>query len=227
MISRWFKLKDQAIKLRKEGTSIGVINKAYRIPKSTLSCWFRKIQLSKRQKDKIYKEASIKMDGARKKALLWHHSQKANRIKTAKNEADLVLEKINADDKSVLELALSFLYLGEGSKLNETSIGNANPLVLKFFINAIKKLYPNAKLGRCQLHLRSDQNELSAIKYWSKELNINEGEFSFVKDKRIAKTKTYQSYHGVCVIRFTEIAIQRRLLFLCHKFCNIISEMDS
>ena len=57
MVSRWYKLRDEVVKLRKEGTSIGVINKKYGIPKSTLSCWFRKIQLSKRQKDKIYKEA--------------------------------------------------------------------------------------------------------------------------------------------------------------------------
>jgi len=226
MVSRWYKLRDEVVKLRKEGTSIGVINKKYGIPKSTLSCWFRKIKLNKYQKDRIYKAASIRMDKAREKALLWHHSQKENRIKLAEKEADSVLSSINMNDLSVLEVALAFLYLGEGAKSNETSIGNANPLVLKFFINAIKKLYPNAKLGRCQLHLRSDQNELSAIKYWSKELNINEGEFSFVKDKRVAKTKTYQSYHGVCVIRFTEIAIQRRLLFLCHKFCNIIANMD-
>ncbi len=227
MVSRWFKFKDKVINLRKEGTSIGVINKEFGIPKSTLSCWFKKIKLNKFQKEKIYKLASIKMDSARKKALLWHHSQKEGRIKIAENEADAVLEKIDINDKSILELALSFLYLGEGAKTNETSIGNANPLVLRFFINAVKKVYPHAKLGRCQLHLRSDQNELDAIRYWSQELNINSSQFGFVKDKRIAKTKTYSDYHGVCVIRFSEVAIQRRLLFLCHKFCNIITELDS
>ncbi len=227
MISRWSNLKDIVVKLRKEGTSIGVINKKYGIPKSTLSVWFRKIKLSKLQKDRIYKSASIKMDNARKKALLWHHSQKKNRMKLAEKEADSVLSSVNMNDISILEVALAFLYLGEGAKSNETSVGNANPLVLKFFINAVKKIYPNAKLGKCQLHLRSDQNTTDEMIYWSKELDINESEFSFVKDKRIAKTKTYVSYHGVCVIRFTEIAIQRRLLFISHKFCNIITSLDS
>jgi hypothetical protein len=41
------------VKLRKEGTSIGVINKKYGIPKSTLSIWFRKIELNKFQKKDI------------------------------------------------------------------------------------------------------------------------------------------------------------------------------
>jgi hypothetical protein len=227
MISRWFNLKDEVIKLRKEGTSIGVINKRYGIPKSTLSCWFRKIRLNKRQKNKIYKEASIKMDNARKKALLWHHSQKESRLLKAKLEADSVINKINTNDISVIELALSFLYLGEGSKNNLTSMGNTNPLVLNFFIKATKCIYPFAKLGRCQLHLRSDQNQLNAIKYWSKELGIDKSQFDFVKDKRIAKSKTYPHYHGVCVARFTEVAIQRRLLFLSHNFCNIITKLDS
>lgn len=227
MVSRWFKFKDDVIKLRKEGTSIGVINKEYGIPKSTLSCWFKKIKLNKLQKEKIYKSASIKMDNARKKALLWHHSQKESRIKIAENEADTVINNLDKSNLDILELALSFLYLGEGSKNGLTSMGNANPLVLKFFIKAIMRIYPNAKLGRCQLHLRSDQNELDSIKYWSKELNISEKQFDFVKDKRIAKTRTYPSYHGVCVIRFTEVAIQRRLLFISHKFCNIITALDS
>ena len=226
MISRWSNLKDDVIKLRKRGTSIGVINKRYGIPKSTLSCWFRKIKLTKHQKNEIYKKASIKMDNARKKALIWHHSQKESRILKAKLGADSVINKVNTNDIYILELALSLLYLGEGSKNDLTSMGNANPLVLNFFIKAVKRIYPSAKLGRCQLHLRSDQNELDAIKYWSKELKINKNQFDFVKDKRIAKSKTYPHYHGVCVARFTEVAIQRRLLFLSHKFCNIIANMD-
>ena len=154
MVSRWFNLKNKVIKLRKKGTSIGVINKEYGIPKSTLSCWFRKIKLSKLQKDRIYNAASIKMDEARKKALLWHHSQKESRILKAKLEAGSIINRLNMNDLSILELALSFLYLGEGSKDNLTSMGNANPLVLKFFIKATKRIYPNAKLGRCQLQLR-------------------------------------------------------------------------
>jgi hypothetical protein len=45
-----------------------------------------------------------------------------------------VINKINTSDLAILELALSFLYLGEGSKEKLTSIGNANPLVLRFLL---------------------------------------------------------------------------------------------
>lgn len=227
MISRWFKLKDEVIKLRKEGTSIGVINKMYGIPKSTLSVWFRKIKLNKYQKDRIYKSATIKMDEARKKAVLWHNKQKENRLKIAKLEAIETLNKLNTNDKNIIELALSLLYLGEGAKTKTTSLGNTNPQILKFFISAIKIVYEKSKMGKCELHLRSDQNEIEEIKHWSKELKISESNFSFVKDKRKIKSATYSNYHGVCVIRYNSVSIQRRLVFLSNEFCNIIASKDS
>ena len=226
MISRWFRLKDKVIKLRKDGTSIGVINKKYGIPKSTLSIWFRKIRLNKYQKDKIYKLASIKMADARKKAVLWHNKQKNDRINKAKSEALATLSKLDLNDKNIIELALSFLYLGEGTKTKVTSLGNTNPLILRFFITSIKLIYENVKISKCELHLRLDQNAEKEIKYWSNELKIPIDNFRFVKDKRKIKSPTYQNYHGVCVIRFNNVGIQRRLMFLSNRFCNIISNAD-
>lgn len=226
MASQWFILKDKVIKLRKEGTSIGVINKEYGIPKSTLSSWFRKIKLNKYQKGRIYKQASIKMENARKKAVLWHNNQKKIRLNQAKTEAFATLNKLDLKDKNIIELALSFLYLEEGAKTKVTSLGNTNPLILKFFITSINLIYKNVRISKCELHLRSDQDAMKEIKYWSNELKMPIDNFGFVKDKRKIKSPTYQDYHGVCVIRFNNIAIQRRLVFLSNEFCNIITNMD-
>lgn len=227
MISKWYGLKSQAIKMREAGTSIREVEKLLKIPRSTLSGWFKDIKLTKSQKNKLDKKWREALNIARKKAVVWHNKQKENRILEAENEAALILSKLDTKNKNILELALSFLYLGEGTKTQSTSMGNANPIILRFFIAAVKQIYNGAKLGRCELHLRSDQNELKEIEYWSKELQIAQENFGFVKDKRIIKSKTYLDYHGVCVVRFTSIAIQRRLVFLSHKFCNIITELDS
>lgn len=226
MVSRWFSLKDEVIKLRKKGTSIGVINKTYGIPKSTLSVWFKDIKLTTEQRNNIYKNASSKMEMARSKAVLWHNKQKEDRLNKAKLEADIILNDLDLRNNNILELALSFLYLGEGAKKDVTSLGNTNPLILKFFIRSVRRVFPNSKLGKFELHLRSDQDDKEEINYWSKELDIDKNNFTYIKDKRIAKSKTYPDYHGVCVVRFTEVSIQRRLVFLSHKFCNIITELD-
>lgn len=225
MISRWFKLREEVIKLRKAGTSIGVINKEYGIPKSTLSCWFRKIKLNKHQKDRIYKAATIKMDNARKKAVLWHNKQKADRIEKAKTDAYTTLNNLDVKDKNILELALSFLYLGEGAKSNVTSMGNSNPKTLKFLINAVDKLYGiKTKDIKCDIHIRSDQNAEELNKYWSKTLNIPIENFGKVSiDKRTVKSKTYEHYKGVCILRMGTLHIQRKLLFLSDAFCDKIS----
>lgn len=227
MVSRSYEFKNKAINLRTEGKSIRDIQTQLGVPRSTLSGWLKDVVLTDRQKKRLNNKARLALVNSRQKALKWHHHQKQLRLTKADTEAEKTLNNIDVNDLNILELALSFLYLGEGAKKEVTSLGNTNPLILKFFIKSVKKVFPNSKLGKSELHLRSDQNERKEIDYWSKELNIDKNQFTYIKDKRVAKSKTYPEYHGVCVVRFTEVAIQRRLVFLSHKFCNIITELDS
>lgn len=225
MLSKWYELKEKAIYLRKRGTSIGVIERKFGIPRSTLSGWFRNLKLTKEQKERIMERATVKMSRARIKAVLWHNKQKEIRIKIAQSEAINTLKQINKSNMHILELALSMLYLGEGDKTNVTSMGNSNPLILKFFISSVKKLF-SIELSdiRCDLHLRSDQDEKESVLYWSRELKIPYKYFSTTKDKRIVKSKTYPNYKGVCVVRCGKVAIQRRLVHLGEEFCKIVAE---
>lgn len=227
MISQWYKLKASAISLRKNGVSIRKIENRLKIPRSTLSYWFKNINLTNSQKAKLNKNLGISLSKARKKALIWHKEQKEMHLAEAKAYAESFINRVDISDKNFVELALAFLYLGEGKKTGATSMGNSDPNILKFFILATINIFNDAKLAKCELHLRSDQNELDEIRYWSKQLSISSSNFSFVKDKRIAKSKTYLDYHGVCVVRFTSLSIQRKLMFLSRKFCNIISSLDA
>lgn len=223
MLSKWFIYKEKAINLRKQGTSIRAIERKWGIPRSTLSGWFRKIQLTNTQKIKIFKNASILMSKARIKAVIWHNKQKKLRLNKARKEAKEILSRINTKDKNILELSLSMLYLGEGSKTNHTSMGNSNPLILKFFIKCMRILFGiQENEFKCDLHLRSDQNEKKAISYWSNELGIPKNNFTYMKDKRTAKSKTYTSYMGVCVVRCGKIAVQRRIVHLAEEFSKIV-----
>lgn len=227
MISRYLSLKQSAINLRKKGTSIRTIETKLKIPKSTLSGWFKNIKLTKSQLIKLDENQKDALVLARKKAVAWHNAQKTIRIEKAKSEADLTLNRLDIHNNNLLELALAMLYLGEGSKKDMTSLGNTNPLIVKFFINAVKILYnvDKAKI-KYDIHLRSDQNKSRAIRYWAKELAVPETQFSAIKDKRPAKSKTYSNYNGVCVARCGKIAIQRKLGFIASEFCNKIAPKD-
>jgi hypothetical protein len=223
MKSKWYELKPTAIKMRKTGCSIRDIEKTLNIPRSTLSGWFKNIKLTKKQKEQLQKNWKRGLIKARKKAAIWHKTQKQQRISQAKKEATSTLSKIDTKNKQILELALSMLYLGEGDKTKETNMGSSNPFILKFFIRSLKILFDvNPSDITCQLHLRNDQNKKELIQYWSKELGIAPNKFNAWKDKRTAKSKTYPDYKGVCIVRCGNIAIQRRIVYLSKKFCKIV-----
>jgi len=227
MKSRWFELKPQAIKLRKEGFSIGKIERRLGVPRSTLSGWLKGIELSKKQKDKLMRDWRNALVKARKKAVLWHNAQKEKRLKLAEEQALKIVKAIDISDKKILELALAILYMGEGTKKKlETSIGNSDPLILKFFLAALKRIYGfDFKQIKCQLHLRADQNPQKIKRFWSKALRIPINNFGYVNlDKRTIGSKTYPSYKGVCYIRCGNVAIQRKLVYLRELFCRKVIE---
>ncbi len=223
MESKWFTLKSEAIMLRKKGLAIGAIEHQLQIPRSTLSGWFKDIKLSAKQKEKIIQNWKKKLVKSRESAILWHNQQKENRLLLAKEQALDILESINTSDKVILELALALLYLGEGTKKKvETSMGNTNPVILKFFITLMNHLYDiDIKKIKCQLTLRADQDPQKMKKFWSKELGLPISNFGYINiDKRTIGSKTYPYYKGVCYIICGNVAIQRKLLYLSEIFCS-------
>jgi hypothetical protein len=223
MKSKWFKLKGEAIKIRKDGMSIGYVEKKLGIPRSTLSGWFKNIQLTRQQKNQLYQNWKNALVKARKKAVIWHNQQKEIRIKEAERQALHTLSKIDINDKVALELALAFLYLGEGFKTNTgTGIGSSDPMILKFFITALVKNYRfDRDKIKCELHLRADQKPNKLRKYWSKELNLSLTNFTTISiDRRTAGSRTYPTYKGVCALRCGSVAIQRKLIYLSKAFCQ-------
>ncbi len=226
MKSKWFRSKRKAISLRKEGLSIREIENRLGIPRSTLSGWLKAVELTEVQKRILKTKYRNGLILARKKAVLWHNQQKFSRLKNAEEQADKVLSRINTTNE-ILELALALLYLGEGSKKNlTTSMGNSDPLVLKFFLSVIQKVYGLEIMEiRAYLHLRADQDPKKMLKYWSKELGIPISSFKKTSiDKRTIQTITYPHYKGVCVIECGNVAIQRKLVYISRKFCEKISK---
>jgi hypothetical protein len=164
----------------------------------------------------------------RKNAVVWHNAQKKKRLEYAKQQALSVINKIDLSSKEIFELAVAMLYMGEGSKKNiSTSLGNSDPLILKFFLTGMKKLFNiDPTKIRYDLHLRADQNSKEIKKYWSKELNVPIERFTQVSvDQRTARKPTYPNYKGVCVINCGTVAIQRKLVYLSRIFCEKIIEL--
>lgn len=227
MKSKWYKLKPEAIKLRKAGQSLPSIHQKLGIPKSTLSYWFKNIELTTKQKARLHKNWQNALVTARKEAVKWHNQQKKNRLRQAENEANQVISKLDTTNKETLELALAILYLAEGSKKNiETSLGSSDPETLRFFLNSLERLFKyDRNTVRCELYLRADQKAETLIQFWSKELNVPAKNFRQINiDKRSAGKKTYPHYKGVCGLRCGNVAIRRRLVYVAEKYFAIIGQ---
>lgn len=228
MISRWANQKPAAIVLRHEGNSIGSIEQMLGIPRSTLSGWFRSVPLTKRQQKKLKQQSSEGLVRAREAAVRWHNAQKNTRLKEAARIGVGVLKNI-PDDPATLELALAFLYLGEGAKTRDrTALGSADPRIAKFFVRCLRQIYtvPTENI-RCYLHLRADQDPESMKRYWSKELGlpiVNFRKPSF--DKRTVGKPTYPHYKGVCLIECGKVEIQRRLMYIANGFCEKVTKIS-
>jgi len=223
MKSKWYELKDKALRLRKSGLSLKKIEKKLGIPRSTLSGWFKDVILAKNQKEKLLQDWRNALVRARKKAVLWHNAQKEKRLEKAQKEALNVLKQIDTNNKNILELALAILYLGEGSKKgDEASLASSDPLILKFYVWILLNVYKvNIEKIRCELGLRADQNHQKMKRFWSRKLKLPLRNFKYVRvDKRTIGSKTYPSYRGVCCLRCGPVAIQRKLIFLSKMFCK-------
>jgi len=228
MKSKWFELKPDAIKMRQRGLSLRTIENRLKIPRSTLSGWFIQVNMPESKKAILLKRSRDSLVKARKKAILWHHEQKNLRRKMASSQALSVLKTINHNNKTLIELALSFLYLGEGNKGNYMALANSDPLIVLFYIKCMSILYNiSPSTIRCNLHLRNDQDEMVVKKFWSSKLDLSLTSFSVNKDKRVLRKPTRKEYMGVCVINCGNIAIQRKLLFLSRLFCERISQGDA
>ena len=223
MRSKWYELKEKALLLRTQGVSIRTVERRLGIPRSTLSGWFRNVSLSDTHKNELTRRWENALIKARRKAVLWHNAQKKQRLQEAKDAALKTLLNINVADTDILELTLALLYLGEGSKKTiGTAIGSSDPLILKFFLAILKKVYSlNPAKIRCELHLRADQNPETTKLFWAKELQLPLTSFRYITlDRRTIGSKTYPGYHGVCDIRCGTAEIQRKLLCLSDLFCN-------
>jgi len=216
--------------MRKRGASIRDVEKRLGIPRSTLSGWFKSVTLSSYHRKILQKKWKTALVVAREKAVVWHNTQKAERIARASLAATETLRKLDLTRNEVVELALAFLYLGEGAKkATGTSMGNSDPLILKFFVSGLQKVYwvPLADI-KCELHLRADQNSEIMKRYWSKTLEIPLINFgASVFDVRTKGTITYPHYKGVCVVRCSRVAIQRKLLYIAKGFCEHIADTSA
>lgn len=207
MKSKFHNYKNSVISLRKEGKTYNEIRAVLnvQIPKSTLSCWCKSTKLTEEQKERIGQIIKKNTEKSREAALIANRAKRKKYLKSVRNRVIYCDYLIN--DRNVAKIALSMLYLGEGSKNPKScmSFGNSNPKIIKIFLHLLRYCYNiDESKFRCTLQCRADQDILKLENYWLQITKIPKPQFYKARiDKRtIGKPTKKVNYKGVCRIDY-------------------------
>lgn len=195
---------EKARKLRVQGKSYLEISEILgeNIPKSTMAYWFKDLILPKQIQTKLKNENLIRLLMGRAISRRNHVVRRSKYFEEIKKE-NAHLSHLLAD-KDVAKIALSMLFLAEGSKRGGLIVfGNSSPYIISLFLHLLRTCYKlDEEKFRCTVQCRADQNIYQLEAFWSNITGIPRNKFSKAQiDKRtIGKPTKKVEYKGVCRI---------------------------
>ncbi|MDD5068052.1 MAG: hypothetical protein PHS53_01475 [Candidatus Pacebacteria bacterium] len=203
--------KEKVFALRAKGKSYNEIRSLIRVPKSTLSEWFRDQKWSNKIAFRLASNAQGKST-IRIKELNKIRGENLEKLyKEAENEATEEFEKLKYHP---LFLAGMMIYWGEGNKRsnNRCSIANSDPLMIKVFLDFLKKIcgFSSPKI-RAWILLYPELKEKECKTFWISNTGLKQEDFTksiVIKGKH----KTRKLSHGVCSIGVSSTYLKRKIL---------------
>ncbi len=199
--------KDQAIELRKQGFTYKEIchSLKLRIPDSTLSGWFKAIELDRVCLAILKEKKYYALTRAQKIAVTSNKKRRKTYLKTIDQGNSLMRAVL--DSPTTAKVALAMLYLGEGAKSAQAGVGfsNSDPEVIRLFLRLFRQVYDLAEVKfRCTVQCRADQNPKLLKYYWSEVAQIPISQFykAQIDRRTIGKPTRHPSYHGVCRVTY-------------------------
>lgn len=201
------KLKEKAIKLRREGLTYSEILIRIPVAKSTLSDWLHSVGLSKKQKQRL----TLKKIEAQKKGSLARRNQ---RIKITNEIINSARDEIKNITKRELWLMGSMLYWAEGAKEKSYRSGsgvifsNSDPKMVKLFILWLNKCLeiPDEKITfEIYIHRNYAKKINQVVKFWAYITEYSRSKFDkiYYKKHKLNSSRRNQgnNYHGLLRVR--------------------------
>jgi hypothetical protein len=186
--------KEKAIILRKKGLSYSQIMKRLNVPsKGTLSYWFKKIKLTKKEEERLEKNKII----AQKSGLMKANKKRTARIKKENEESYKIGRGLikNIDNKKLFLIGIS-LYWAEGTKKQNTlntkivEFSNSDPGMIKIFMKFIRKIMKTKEEKiRSGIYIHDNIDPKFAKNFWSEITKLPKDRFFIVKSLSSASKK--------------------------------------
>jgi len=214
--------KEKAINLRIQGLSYGQIQAILAIPKSTLSCWLKDIELSETAKHKILARVhntSVAALIRRNKLQTTLAQDRSNLIRVlAKKEFRVLLK--NKTKRNLFLTGVS-LYWAEGykqgaygGKNKNIDFTNSDPKMVKLMLNFFTEICSVDKSKiKIQLMAHKNLNHNQAINFWSKLLKLPKNNFNKVYSLPIRpSSRPNRLAHGTVHLRFSDVKVFFRII---------------
>ncbi|MCX6789354.1 MAG: helix-turn-helix domain containing protein [Candidatus Gribaldobacteria bacterium] len=207
------KLKQEAIRLRRNGLSVKEIQKRLQVSMSSVSLWVRDVKLTQKQLRKLYLN---KRTGALRGCIVAAMNRTEQRKKLTCRLIDGGKKEVGCISKRDKFMAGIAMYFSEGDKASESvAFSNSDPRAIEFMADWFREFckVPEDKF-RCYLYIHDNLDEVEAKKFWSKILRLPITQFRksyIVKNnpKRLRKTK---NIYGVLRISISDVNLHRRIM---------------
>lgn len=208
--------KIKAIELRRLGNTYSDINRKLdtSISKSTFANWFKDVNLTKGEQQKLQENIKQKLVKARDKSTSVRRQRRKLYFQSLVSKNNLLLKDV---DKVTQKIMLSILYLGEGAKSKTSqnfSLGSSNPNIIKFYIKLLYSCFTiDGSKFRLRIQCRGDQDIKYIESFWLETTEIPKKQmYPTYIDKRTLGVKTKKpNYKGVCVVTYFDRSIQYEL----------------
>lgn len=203
-------LRNQAVRLRRDGWSYNIISRKLGVGKGTLNYWLKDVPYAP--------NADVRQrvrEGPARNAML-QHADRIQRTRAIKAAAAREIGKISLRDLWMLGIGL---YIGEGAKLYEmVRVINSDPDIIRLAIRWFRKVCGLTTKNFCvAVHLYPDVPKEEALAYWSKITGIPRSQFSKTQiDRRTDKSRQKRRTlpYGTVQLKIRSCGNPRRGVFL-------------
>lgn len=196
-------IKDEVRSLRAKGMTYSQIKSYLNIPlpKSTISYWCRGVTKPAEYYQNLANIVGANLKRSRNLAVKAKNKKMQEYYRSIYEINKNIRGLLN--DKKVVKLILSILYLAEGTKKHRSSLtfGNSDPGIIKFFLNLLRQSYAiDESKFRCTIQCRADQNIKKLEKFWSIQTGIPLSKFykARIDSRTIGRVSRNKGYLGVC-----------------------------
>jgi len=209
---------EKAVEIRRSGGTYDSIRAdlALNIPKSTLSGWLRDLPESEQIRYQNKARDLTNLQRARSSSIEYYRKRRESL--EALSLADNQYLKSALNNSESMKIALSMLYLGEGTKNPRrgcVTFGNSDPETIQLFLKLFRVTYcATESKFRVTVLCRGDQDGDALSRYWSGITGIPLERFYRPRyDQRtLGKPTKKKEYPGVCVISYFSTEALRDIL---------------